>query len=112
MHVASARGTDGSLLSSLPWTLVALAVAALPHLPYLPIWVTGAAVGCALWRFAIERRRRALPSVWVRSGLALACFLGVLFIYETISGVGPGTALLAIMAALKLLETRKRQHFE
>ena len=107
--MASARGTDGSLLSSLPWTLVALAVAAVPHLPYLPIWVTGAAVGCALWRLAIERRRGALPSVWIRSGLALACFLGVLFMYDTISGVGPGTALLAIMAALKLLETRKRR---
>ncbi len=29
--------------------------------------------------------------------------------YETISGVGPGSALLAIMASLKLLETRKRR---
>jgi hypothetical protein len=33
----------------------------------------------------------------------------VLFTYSSISGVGPGSALLAIMAALKLLETRKRR---
>ena len=107
--MAKPRGTDGSLLSSLPWTLVALAVAAAPHLPYLPFWVTGASVACAVWRLAIEKRRKLLPSPWVRGVLALGCFLGVLATYDTISGVGPGTALLAIMAALKLLETRKRR---
>jgi transglutaminase-like putative cysteine protease len=50
-----------------------------------------------------------LPSRWVRGGLALLCFLGVIGTYSSISGVGPGSALLAIMAALKLLETRKRR---
>ncbi len=50
-----------------------------------------------------------LPSPWVRGGLALVCFLGVLGTYSSISGIGPGSALLAIMAALKLLETRKRR---
>ncbi len=104
-----ARGTDGSLLSSLPWTLVALAVAAAPHVPYLPIWITAASAGCALWRLAIERRRMALPPTWFRGGLALGCFLSVYQTYGTISGVGPGTALLAVMAALKLLEARKRR---
>ncbi|NQV86191.1 MAG: DUF3488 domain-containing transglutaminase family protein, partial [Woeseiaceae bacterium] len=45
----------------------------------------------------------------VRGGLALVCFLGVFASYSAISGVGPGSALLAIMAAMKLLETRKRR---
>ena len=46
----------------------------------------------------------------VQGRLALICFLGVLVSYNNeISGVGPGSALLAIMAALKLLETRKRR---
>ncbi len=103
------RGTDGSLLSSLPWTIAALAVSAAPHLPYLPIWISAALFGCSIWRYLIEKRRRPLPSVWFRALLALGCFLGVLATYSTISGVGPGSALLAIMAALKLLETRKRR---
>lgn len=103
------RGTDGSLLSSLPWTLAALALSIAPHLPYLPVWVTAAFFGCAAWRYLIERRRRALPSMWLRAGLALACFLGVFATYATISGVGPGSALLAVMASLKLLETRQRR---
>jgi transglutaminase-like putative cysteine protease len=103
------RGTDGSLLSSLPWTLGALALSIAPHLPYMPIWVSAAFFGCSAWRYVIEKRRHALPSVWLRAGLALACFLGVLATYSTISGVGPGSALLAVMASLKLLETRKHR---
>lgn len=106
---AQPRGTDGSLLSSLPWTIGALALSIAPHLPYLPVWVTAAFFGCSAWRYLIEKRRRALPSVWLRAGLALACFLGVLATYATISGVGPGSALLAVMASLKLVETRKRR---
>jgi len=103
------RGTDGSLLGSLPWTLTALGVAILVHLPHLPLWISAASIACAVFRLAIEKRRRPLPSVWFRGALALGCFLGVLATYDTISGVGPGTALLAVMAALKLLETRKRR---
>ncbi len=103
------RGTDGSLLSSLPWTLGALALSLVPHLPYLPIWITVAFFGCAAWRYIIEKQRRMLPSSWFRALLALICFLGVFGTYSSISGVGPGSALLAIMASLKLLETRKRR---
>ncbi|MGI9221151.1 MAG: transglutaminase TgpA family protein [Woeseiaceae bacterium] len=107
--MTKARGTDGSLLVSLPWTLASLLLAIAPHLQYLPIWISVAFVACAVWRYVIEQRRGALPSPWIRAGLALACFLGVLYTYSSISGVGPGSALLAVMAALKLLETRKRR---
>jgi protein-glutamine gamma-glutamyltransferase len=107
--MARPRGTDGSLLASLPWTLAALAVALAPHVPYLPLWITGASIFCGAWRYLIERRRRPLPSPWLRAALALVGFLGVLSAYSSISGVGPGSALLAIMASLKLLETRQRR---
>ena len=103
------RGTDGSLLASLPWTLVALAVSLAPHVQFLPFWITVAFLVCAGWRYVMEKRRRLLPSTWFRALLALVCFLGVLATYSSVSGVGPGSALLAIMAALKLLETRKRR---
>lgn len=107
--MARARGTDGSLLASLPWTLLALAFALLPHVTYLPAWITAALLACAIWRYSIEVRRKPVPPAWLRASLALGAFLGVLFTYNTISGVGPGSALLAIMAALKLLETRQRR---
>jgi transglutaminase-like putative cysteine protease len=102
-------GTDGSLLLSLPWTLAALGFALLAHVPFLPIWITVAFIACAAVRYVIEKRRLRLPSAWVRMVLAAICFAGVWLTYGTVSGVGPGSALLAVMAALKLLETRKRR---
>lgn len=107
--MAKRHGTDGSLLASLPWTLAALAFALLAHMPFLPAWIIAAFALCGAARYVIERRRMRLPAAWFRAFLALACFLGVLATYSTVSGVGPGSALLAIMASLKLLETRKRR---
>jgi transglutaminase-like putative cysteine protease len=86
-----------------------LLISLAPHVPYLPVWITAAFLGCAAWRYNIEKRRLVLPPTWLRAALALVCFLGVLGTYSSISGVGPGSALLAIMAALKLLETRQRR---
>lgn len=103
------NGTDGSLLASLPWTLAALTFALLPHLQYLPVWIMASFLACAGGRWLIERQRRRLPPAWLRVALALSGFIGVFASYESVSGVGPGSALLAVMAALKLLETRQRR---
>ena len=107
--MARRSGTDGSLLHSLPWTLAALSFAIMPHLPYLPGWVTITCLGCAAGRLQAERKRWRLPPAWIRMILALICFIGVFVSYDAISGVGPGSALLSVMAALKLLETRQRR---
>ncbi len=107
--MTKANGTDGSLLSSLPWTLAALGFSVVPHVPSMPFWITGALIICAVLRLHIERNRKRLPATWIRVVLALGCFIGVLATYDSITGVGPGSALLAIMAALKLLETRERR---
>jgi hypothetical protein len=102
-------GTDGSLLASLPWTLAALTFSLAPHVQYLPTWIPLAFLGCATGRWYIEKTRRRLPPAWLRVALALSGFIGVFASYESVSGVGPGSALLAVMAALKLLETRQRR---
>lgn len=103
------NGTDGSLLSSLPFTLAALTFAIAPHVQYLPVWVTVTFACCVAGRWYIEKRRWRLPQPWLRIVLAMFCFLAILFSYKNISGVGPGSALLAVMGSLKLLETRTRR---
>ena len=102
-------GTDGSLLASLPWTLGALAFSVLPHVKFLPIWVTFIFLFCCAWRLYVEQKRQRLPPAWLRIILSLMACIGVLASYESVSGVGPGSALLAVMAALKLLETKRRR---
>ncbi len=107
--MSTRSGTDGSLLASLPWTLAALAFSVVPHVQFLPIWVTFIFLACSAWRWQVERRRWRLPPAWTRIVVSLACFIGVLASYDSVSGVGPGSALLAVMAALKLLETKRRR---
>jgi transglutaminase-like putative cysteine protease len=102
-------GTDGSLLASLPWTLAALAFSVVPHIQFLPLWATLAFLICSGWRWQVERKRWRLPPAWIRIVLALIFFIGVIAAYDSFSGVGPGSALLTVMAALKLLETKQRR---
>jgi len=102
-------GTDGSLLASLPWTLAALGFSVIPHIQYLPIWITFIFLSCSAWRYQVERRRWRLPPAWLRIVLSFGCFIGVWTSYDSVNGVGPGSALLAVMAALKLLETKRRR---
>jgi transglutaminase-like putative cysteine protease len=103
------NGTDGSLLASLPWTLAALTFSLMPHVQYIPAWITVSFFACSAGRWLIEKRRGRLPPAWLRVVLSLFGFVGVFASYESVSGVGPGSALLAVMAALKLLETRQRR---
>ncbi len=103
------RRSDGRLLDTLPWTLAALGLAVIPHIPALPVWVVLPAFACGLWRWIVELRRWPLPWRGFRIALAFGGFLAVLFAYGGINGVGPGTALLVLMASLKLLETRTRR---
>jgi transglutaminase-like putative cysteine protease len=84
----------------------ALALALAPHVGHLPAWISAAFAGALGWRLLAEQRGWALPPRAVLLAAALAGTLGVLAGYRTLNGLDAGTALLAVMAALKLLETR------
>ncbi|MEO0998195.1 MAG: DUF3488 domain-containing protein, partial [Pseudomonadota bacterium] len=103
------RATDGALETPLVWVLGAVTVGFAPHVVHFPAWVSGLLAVCAGYRLAAEHRRWHLPPAWFRWLLALLAFFGVLLMYRSINGIVPGTALLAVMAALKLLETNRRR---
>jgi transglutaminase-like putative cysteine protease len=88
------------------WVVAALALAVAPHVPHLAPWIvalTGAAAAMRLW---CEYQRWALPPRWVRIPIAIGSFMAVIATYRTLNGVEAGTALLVVMAGMKLLETR------
>jgi transglutaminase-like putative cysteine protease len=90
----------------LAWTTAGLTAALGPHLLRLEPWVTAFVLGVTAWRLVAERRGWSLPSTLVRGLVALAVTVGVFLSYATITGLDGGTALLALMSALKLLETK------
>jgi protein-glutamine gamma-glutamyltransferase len=90
----------------LAWTMAGLVAALGPHLLRLQPWVTGFVLAACAWRLLAERRGWRMPGGWARGFVALCVTAGVFASYSTITGLDGGTALLALMSALKLLETR------
>lgn len=96
-------------LPALTALLLIMALAAAPHARHLPAWLTLLALACGIWRYALARRSERLPPGWLRTLLTIATVLGIYASYGSLLGRDPGTALLVAMAALKLLEMRRRR---
>jgi len=109
MNIYSGRYTASQhdRQSRLLWTLTAVVIINVPHFLHVPPWVTATLIAACLWRYLLEVRKRKLPSAWVRVPLVFAAFAAVLASYRGISGIEAGSALLIIMLALKLLETKQ-----
>jgi len=104
-----ASSTPAAELARLHWTIAIVAGATLPHWPLLPFWVP-LLLGVAIaWRLAIAALEWPVPIRTLRLLLALAAFCIVLFSYRTINGVEAGSALLVVMIALKVLESKGRR---
>lgn len=106
------NGTSRDPLLPLPillGLLLTLALAAAPHTLRQPIWLIVLTLFCGVWRYLIARRGEQLPPTWLRTLLTIAAAVGIFGSYGTLLGRDPGTALLVAMAALKLLEMRRRR---
>lgn len=88
------------------WAAAAVVFGGAPHLFSVVPWVPLLVLAIALWRIAAAARGWRLPSLWIRVPVTVLGFLGVLFSYRSVSGVEAGSALLLVMAGMKLLETR------
>lgn len=89
----------------LPWVIGGLALSVAPHFGHIAIWTLLIAAVATALRMTIEVKRWPLPPKWLRIVVAFAALLGVLASYRTLNGIDAGTALLVVMAGLKLLET-------
>jgi transglutaminase-like putative cysteine protease len=91
------------------WVVAAIALASLPHAPHLPVWVLLLLAVTAGWRVALELRGAKQVHKILKIGIAFGATAGVLSTYRTLNGVEAGTALLVVMAGVKLLETNDRR---
>jgi transglutaminase-like putative cysteine protease len=90
-------------------TFVCLALALAAHFGSLPVWVFVTVAVSGGVRLVLARGGRAAPPRGVRLSVA-ALAIALLFLqFRTFNGLSAGTALLALMAGLKLLETDNRR---
>jgi transglutaminase-like putative cysteine protease len=92
-------------------TFAALLLAIAPHVAHLPVWMVLLTACAVVWRFLIALKDWPMPSRWVRIPISVAAVAGVLLAYRTLNGLEAGTALLTLMAVMKLLETRQRRDY-
>jgi transglutaminase-like putative cysteine protease len=91
------------------WLSAALAMVAAPHVARLPWWITTLVVVLAAWRIYLGRTRLELPRKWLLLTIVAGATAGIFLNYRTIFGRDAGVALLVVMLALKLLETRSQR---
>ena len=91
------------------WVCAASTVSLLLHAIQVPAWITLAALALIAWRLAALLGAVRLPGGIARIALGLVLVAAVLAQFHTLNGLAPGTAMLMLMVAIKLLETRDRR---
>ena len=91
------------------WTVAIVVGASLPHWPGLSPWIPALLLTAIAWRLGGAFYGWPSPSRLVRLPLSVGAFLAVLLQHRTLNGVEAGTALLVVMVALKVLESRNQR---
>jgi transglutaminase-like putative cysteine protease len=86
--------------------LASLATGAVLHADRMPLWCFVVAMGALIWQWLHSIGKLQLPPRPVLIPLTLALLAGVVASFSTFSGLSAATALLLVMGAAKLLETR------
>jgi transglutaminase-like putative cysteine protease len=107
--MSAARAVADTPREPLLWVCAASAAALLLHAAQVPAWITLSALGLVGWRLAALTGAVRLPGGIVRITLGLALVAAVFAQFQTLNGLLPGTAMLMLMATIKLLETRTRR---
>ena len=93
------------------WLLGAAIIVLLPHLERFPLWLSALLAALFGWYFLMLRRAWPAPNRWLRLALTLLLAFAVFRQYGTLFGRDAGSALLAIMLALKFLELRRLRDY-
>ena len=91
------------------WITVCLGLALLAHIAALPVWVLATVIVAATVRLVSAARGQDAPPQFLRLGISIIAVGWLFFQLRTFNGLTAGTALLSLMAGLKLLEARTRR---
>ena len=109
---APTAAADRVSLESLLWVSACVTLTLLAGIATLPLWVGMTVAAVVAMRLVLAANGRDAPPRALRFTIA-ALAIGLLFLqFRTFNGLAAGTALLSLMAGLKLLETRTRRDFQ
>jgi protein-glutamine gamma-glutamyltransferase len=96
-------------LANLLVLCVGIVLAAAPHVPRLPWWVSTLAAAALAWRAWAAWRGERMPRRWLLYTLIVFGVGGVFVTHRTLFGRDAGVTMLVLFLALKLLETRTQR---
>ncbi len=91
------------------WLSAGFLLACVPHLLRMPVWISLLTIAVAGGRLLQLRMRGKSVPKWLLILIAVSASAGILLQYRTLFGRDAGVALLVVMLALKLLETRTQR---
>ncbi|HLZ98370.1 MAG TPA: DUF3488 and transglutaminase-like domain-containing protein [Steroidobacteraceae bacterium] len=106
---ASTAAAERVTFDGLLWISGCLALTLLATIAALPLWITLNVAAAAGIRLILAARGHDAPPRVIRLAIAVLA-VGLLFLqFRTFNGLSAGSALLSLIAGLKLLETRTRR---
>jgi len=88
------------------WLLFSLVAVVIPHMLRFPLWVSVVFAALVVWRWLSVSYGRWSPGRWLMVLVAVGAFVAIGLQFRSLIGRDAGVALLALLAGLKLLETR------
>ena len=93
------------------WVVLPLFLVLLPHFPRMPLWMIMTITLLFGWRLLAIYRPGLMPPKWLLLSIVIITAIATLFHYGTLFGKTAGTAILAILLGIKLLESRKHRDY-
>jgi len=93
------------------WVIFPLALVLIPHILRLPVWMPWIFLFLFIWRFSAIKKPNILPSKWVLFIFTIFASIGTIIHYGTLFGKTAGTAILAFLLCVKLLESRNKRDY-
>ncbi|MDB6086266.1 MAG: hypothetical protein JWN43_4147, partial [Gammaproteobacteria bacterium] len=106
---ASTIAAERLTFERLLWITGCLALTLLAGIATLPIWVTATVGAVAILRLVLAARGRDAPPRSIRFIISALAIVLLFVQFRTVNGLTAGTALLSLIAGLKLLESRTRR---
>lgn len=85
--------------------LSGMAIALVPHLQHLPVWLITLCCAMLIWRAGFEMASFSMPARWLKTLLVFLTLAGIFSTYHTLLGKNAGSAMLVSLLFIKLLET-------